>query len=143
MAITVKKATLWRASVSDKPGALADVLEPLAEAGADLRVVMGYGMGTSGNAIIEVYPVTGRKAVAAAGAAGLSESGIPCLLVEGDNRPGLGAKMARAIAAIGVNISFLIAETVGRKFSAVFGFDDQIAAAAATKAIKSAAKSKK
>jgi hypothetical protein len=50
--------------------------------------------------------------------------------------------MARAIAAQGINISFLIAETVGRKFSAVFGFDDNLAANAAMKAIKSAVKSK-
>lgn len=139
MAVTVKKAVLWRASVADKPGALAGVLEPLAQAGADLRVVMGYGLGQSGNAVVEVYPVTGKKAAAAAASAGLSASGIPCLLVEGDNRPGLGAKIARAIADLGINISFLVAETVGRKFSAVFGFEDNVAAAAAAKAIKSAA----
>lgn len=140
MAVTVKRAALWRASVADTPGALAGVLEPLAQAGADLRVVMGYRMGQSGGAVIEVFPVTGKKAVAAATSVGLSASPIPCLLVEGDNRAGLGAKMARAVADMGVNISFLMAETVGRKFSAVFGFDGDAAAAAASKAIKAAAK---
>ena len=142
MAVTVKKAALWRAEVADRPGVLAEVLEALAEAGANLRIVMGYGMGGSGRAVIEVFPVTGKKATAAASKAGMQASSIPCLLVEGDDRPGLGAKMARAIAAQGINIAFLVAETVGRKFSAVFGFEDNTAAAAASKAIKAAAKSK-
>jgi hypothetical protein len=142
MAVTVKKVTLWRKEVPNEPGVLAGVLEPLAQAGANLRVVMGYAMGESGRAAIEVFPVVGKKPMQAAGAAGLSASPIPCLLVEGDDRTGLGADMARGIAAAGVNIAFLIAETVGRKFSAVFGFRGEAEAAAAAKAIKAAAKSK-
>jgi len=138
--ITVKRVTLWRAEVTNHPGVLAGMLEPLAQAGANLRVVMGYAMGDSGRAAIEVFPVSGRKAATAASAAGLAASPIPCLLVEGDDRPGFGAGMARAIAQAGVNISFLIAETVGRKFSAVFGFQNDADAATAAKAIKSAAK---
>ena len=47
-----------------------------------------------------------------------------------------------SIAALGVNISFVMAETVGRKFSAVFGFHSDAHAAAAAKAIKGAAKAK-
>ena len=143
MAVTVKKVTLWRKEVAHEPGVLAGVLEPLSQAGANLRVVMGYAMGESGRAAIEVFPVSGKKATAAATTAGLSTSSIPCLLVEGDDRAGLGADMARAIATAGVNISFLIAETVGRKFSAVFGFQNDADAGSAAKAIKSAAKARK
>ena len=142
MAVTVKKVALWRTEVAHEPGVLANVLEPLAQAGANLRVVMGYGMGESGRAAIEVFPISGKRATATAGAAGLSASSIPCLLVEGDDRPGLGADMARAIANTGVNIQFLIAETIGRKFSAVFGLQTDAEAAAATKAIKAASKPK-
>jgi hypothetical protein len=47
--------------------------------------------------------------------------------------------MANAISAAGVNISFLIAETVGRKFSAVLGFANDADAAKAQNAIKSTA----
>jgi hypothetical protein len=143
MAITVKKAMLWRAEVANRPGVLGQILGPLAQSGANLRVVMGYGLGESGRAAIEVFPVTGKKVTAAARAAGLASSPIACLLVEGDDRAGLGADMARAIGAAGVNISFLVAETVGRKFSAVFGFDGAADATAAAKAIKSAAKPRK
>ncbi len=140
MAVTVKKVVLWRKEVANDPGVLADVLTPLAEAGANLRVVMGYAFpGDPSRAAIEVFPVTGKKVTAAASAAGLSVSPIPCLLVEGDDKPGLGARMARAIADRGVNISFLMAETVGKKFSAVFGFQNDADASTAMKAIKAAA----
>ena len=141
MALTVKKITLWRKEVAHQAGALASVLKPLAQTGANLRLVMGYAIpGEAGRAAIEVFPVTGRKATAAASAAGVSASPIACLLVEGDDRAGLGADMARAIADAGVNISFMVAETIGRKFSAVFGFHSDPDAATASKAIKSAAK---
>ena len=141
MAITVKKVTLWRKEVNNDPGVLADVLQPLAAAGANLRVVMGYTIpGEGGRAAIEVFPVSGRRVSAAASGAGLGASPIPCLLVEGDDRAGLGASMARAIAEQRINVSFVMAETVGRKFSAVFGFHSDADAAGTARAIKSAAK---
>src|SRR5437870_13752910 len=100
MAVTVKRITLWRADVDNHPGVLARALEPLAQAGADLRLVMGYRLPhTPERAAIELYPVSGKRATAAAAEAGLAESrDIPCLLVEGDNRPGLGAAIARGLA---------------------------------------------
>ena len=42
MAISVKKITLWRREMDDRPGTLAGVLAPVAGAGASLRVVMAY-----------------------------------------------------------------------------------------------------
>jgi hypothetical protein len=42
MVVTVKKAVLWHKEIDNRPGMLASTLEPLAEAGADLQVVMGY-----------------------------------------------------------------------------------------------------
>lgn len=144
MALTVKKVTLWRKEVPHDVGVLAGVLEPLAAAGASLRVVMGYSMpGDPRRAAIEVFPISGKKVTSAATSAGLAASPIACLLVEGDDRAGLGAQMSRAIADAGVNISFLMAETVGKKFSAVFGFENDADAAKAAKAIKSAGKKKK
>jgi hypothetical protein len=141
MAVTVKKVVLWRKEVDNRPGTLAGTLAPLAQAGGNLRIVMGYALpGESRRSVIEVFPVTGKKATEAAGAAGLAASPIPCLLVEGDDQPGLGARMTRAVADQGVNLAFLIAETVGRRFSAVFGFESDANAARATPALKAAAR---
>jgi|GraSoiStandDraft_57_1057295.scaffolds.fasta_scaffold454575_2 hypothetical protein len=124
MAVTVKPITLWRKEINNKPGALAETLEPLATQGADLQVVMGYRYpGHKEKAAIELYPVAGRKLSAAAQAAGLHEGSISALLVEGDNQVGLGHAIAQAIAGAGINLDFLVAQVVGRKYSAVLGFE--------------------
>mgnify|MGYP003289255653 CR=1 FL=1 len=100
MAVTVKKITLWRSEVANRPGALAAALAPLAQARADLRVVMAYRFpGDETRGAVELYPVTGKRAQTAARGAGLSESGIPTLLVEGDDRPGTGSAIAGAIGS--------------------------------------------
>ena len=141
MTVTVKKITLWRSEVQNKPGALGKVLAPLAEAGADLQVVMGYRHpGDESKAAIEVSPLTGKKSLAAAKAAGLAASSIPTLLVEGDNRPGLGSAISQAIAGAEINLSFLVAQVVGARFSAVIGFENEEASRKASSLIKKVAK---
>ena len=99
MAISVKKITLWRREIDDRPGTLAQVLAPVAGAGTSLRVVMAYRYPEpAGKAAVELAPVTGRKATAAAQAAGLAPASIGALLVEGDDRPGLGRTLSDAIS---------------------------------------------
>jgi len=73
-------------------------------------------------AAIEIYPVSGKKVTAAATGTGLAASAIPTLLVEGDNKPGLAHKITQAIAEAGVDLSFFVAQAIGRKYSAVIGF---------------------
>jgi hypothetical protein len=141
MAVSVKKVTLWRTEVQNKPGALSSVLAPLAEAGTDLQIVMGYHYHSVGDkAVIEVCPVSGKKTTTAASKAGLAASAIPTLLVQGDNRPGLGHAIAQAIAEAGINVTFLVAQVIDTHFSAVMGFDDEAASTQATTLIKKAVK---
>ena len=143
MAVTVKKITLWRREVENRAGALASALEPLAQAKADLKVVMGYRLpGEESRAAIELYPVTGKKATDAARSIGLAASGIPSLLVDGDNRPGLGHAIANAIADANINMSFVLAQVVGRRYSAVFGFENESDAAKAAGVVKKASTAK-
>jgi hypothetical protein len=140
MAVTVKKAVLWRKEIDNRPGMLADILGPLAEAGADLQVVMAYRYpGETDRAAIELHPVSGRKPIAVAKAAGLSQSPISTLLVEGDNRQGLGHAIAKALGDAGINLSLLMVQVVGRRYSALFGFENEVDAAKATVLIKKAA----
>ena len=144
MPITVKRITLWRKELENRAGTLASTLEPLAQAGADLQVVMGYKFpGDPAKAAVELYPVANKKATQAAQQAGLAASGIPVLLVEGDNRGGLGHSITKAIADAGVNLDFLIAQVIGRKYLAVLGFENAADADKATPLIKKAASAKK
>jgi hypothetical protein len=140
MAVTIKKMTLWRREMEEKPGALAEALAPLAEGGADLKIVMGYRYpGPSTKAAVEVYPIATKKLENAARRAGLTPSSIPALLVEGDNRGGLGHALSRAVADSGISMNFLVANVVGRGYSAVIGFDTDADASAAANVIKKAA----
>jgi hypothetical protein len=126
MAVSIRKLTLWRTEVAHRPGALADLLDPLAAAGADLQIVMGYRIpGQKDRAVIELAPLGTRKLAKAAAVGGLTSGGAPTLLVVGDNRPGLANRIARALAATGVNIAFLVAQVVGRRYSALFGFENE------------------
>ena len=144
MAVTVKKIMLWRKEVENRTGMLAGALAPLANASADIHVVMAYRFpGQGSKAAIELYPVTGRKSVTAAKEVGFSASAIPALLVEGDNRAGLGYATAQAIAGAGISLDFLVAQVVGRKYSAVFGFESDADATKCAAIIRKAGAVKK
>ena len=125
MALTVKVITLWRREIENRPGALAGVLHPLATTKADLQVLMVYRFpGDESRGAVELFPISGKKAAAAAADAGLTPaSDIPAVMVQGSNRAGLGYQSSRAIADDGINLAFLVAQVVGTKFSAVYGFD--------------------
>jgi hypothetical protein len=138
----VKRIVLWRGELDDRPGALAEVLEPIAAAGANLGVVMGYYQGGNQptHAVIELAPVAGRRLTEAVEGAGLVPSAIPVLLVTGSNRAGLAHKVAHALARAGINLRFLMAQTVGRSYSAVLGFEKEADAARAVPLIRTAAR---
>lgn len=137
MPLTVKLITLWRAEVENRPGTLAETLAPFAAARTDLQVIMGYRFpAAGGKAAIEVYPVAGKKLTTAATAAGLASSAIPALLVQGSNKPALGHTIAQALATAGINIVFLMAQVLGRRYSAVFGLETPDDAKKAAQIIK-------
>ena len=144
MPVTVKSISLWRKELANQAGMLARTLEPVAKAGTDLQVLMGYrypGDGTK--AAVELYPIAGKKVTGAAAEAGLSASSIPTLLVEGDNRAGLGFAIAQAIAGAGINMTFFLAQAIGRRFSAVVGLETEADAKTAVPLIKKATASRK
>jgi hypothetical protein len=126
MSAKVKEITLWRKELENNPGTLARALEPFAKAGADLQIVMGYRYpGEPTKAAVELYRIDGKKATKAAIEAGLSASAISAVLVEGDNRAGIGYRLTEAIAAARVNLDFLVAQVTGKKYSAVIGFESE------------------
>jgi hypothetical protein len=144
MAVSVKQITLWRSEVANRPGSLAEALGPLAKAGANLKVVMGYRIpGEETRAAIEVYPVSGKKVTDAARSVGLVDSGIPALLIDGDDRPGLGAAIARSLGDAGINMIFLMAQVVGRRYSAIVGFESPGDAKRAASLVKKAKPARK
>jgi len=144
MAVTIKHISLWRKETVNQVGSLAKTLAPVVKAGANFRVLMGYRYpGNESRAAIELYPVSGRNVSAAAIETGLAASSIPALLVEGDDKSGLGLAIAKAIGDAGVNMAFFVAQVVGRRYSAVIGFDSDADAKTAAGLIKKATTGKK
>jgi hypothetical protein len=144
MPVSVKEIELWRKELNNQPGTLAAALEPFRKAGADLQIVMGYRYpGEPTKAALELYRIDGKKATRAAIEAGLSASAISAILVEGDDRPGLGYDITKAIADAGINLDFLVAQVIGKKYSAVIGFDSAAGKLSAIPVIKKAAAKKK
>ena len=100
-------------------------------------MIMAYRFpGEPTRGAIELSPVSGKKSQAAAATAGLDRSSIPTLLAMGDDRPGLGSEIAEA----GINIGFMVAQVVGRRYSAVYGFETEEEAKIATNLIKKVSK---
>jgi hypothetical protein len=97
----------------------------------------------TGRQLLKSIPSLARRIIAAAQAAGLSASAIPALLIEGDNRAGLGHAIAQAVATAGINLTFFVAQVIGRRYSAVAGFQTEDDAKKALPFIRKAALSKK
>ena len=110
MAMTVKEISLWRREIDNQPGVLAQVLDAFADSRVDLKVLMAYRYtGNEAKGAVELFPVSGKKAAAAARAAGLTRADIPAVLVEGANKPGIGYATTRAIIVRRIATADLVA----------------------------------
>jgi hypothetical protein len=141
VAIKVSKASVWAVSINDRAGGLADRLEPLAKAGANLEMVFARRTPESpGQGMLFVTPIKGAKATKAAQDGGMGQpQSIYSVRVEGGDKPGLGAKIARTLGEAGVSIRGLSAIAMGRKFVSYIACDsaeDQDRAIAALKKAK-------
>lgn len=141
MALKVTKVDVWAVEIRDEPGGLAQVLAPLAEAGASLECVIARRQADKFRAgVVFLTPIKGRKVESAARAAGLEPTEeMATLRVEGTDKAGFGARMTRAIADAGVNMRGLSTMTCGKNFVCYIGLDSDADADKAARAIKSMA----
>lgn len=114
MAFEISKADVWAGDVADRPGALAEKLEALERAGANLDfVIVRPSAGLPGTGVMFVAPLHGAAQQQAAEDAGLRRTaGMHVLKIVGPDRPGLGAGISRTLAKSGLNISGLSAAAV-------------------------------
>jgi hypothetical protein len=129
----ISKVTVWHATIDDKPGGLAAKLDALARAGANLGFVIARrSPDRPGHGVVFVTPLEGGAQEGAAKASGfeVSES-LHGLRIEGDDAPGLGAKLTAALAGAGINLRGLSAAAFGSKFIMHLAFDSDSDAAKA------------
>lgn len=139
MSLKIRKGTLWRTEIENRPGTFAEALEPFANAGQNLQIVMGYTSGSEAkkHGAVEIFPVTDDMSRECAKKAGLHEmTNSTCLIVEGEDKPGVAYKIAKAIADADVNLHFAMCQSVGSRYQACFGFGTDSDATKAEQAIE-------
>lgn len=114
MGFEITRADVWAGEVEDRPGALAESLEGLMRAGANLEfVIVRPSAGMPGTGVLFACPVHGAQQTRAAEQIGLRKSEtMHVLRILGPDRPGQGAGIARTLAEAGLNISGLSAAAI-------------------------------
>jgi hypothetical protein len=138
MAIKVTRSDAWTVTIDDRAGGAADKLEALAKAGADLEMVFARRTPEQpGRGILFVAPVKGAKVVKAAQEAGFAKpDNIHGVRIEGGDKPGLGAKISRALGNAGISFRGMTAIAIGSKFLSWIACDSADDAARAVAALK-------
>ncbi len=127
MNLIVERADVWAAPLQDHPGGLADVLETLKDAGADLDfIVARRDSKEPGKGVAFVTPLRGDAEVAAAAEVGFNvANSIHSVRIEGANERGLAAELVRRLADEGINLRSLSAAELGARFVMYIGFDTE------------------
>src|SRR5919202_2194119 len=118
MAIKASRNDVWMAVIDDPAGGAAEKLEALAKAGADLEVVFARRTPEHpGQGILFAGPIEDAKVTRAAQEAGFKRSdNIHGVGIGGSDKPGTGARIARAVADSGVSARGLNAMAMGKNF---------------------------
>jgi hypothetical protein len=119
----VSKIDVWAGVLEDRPGTLAEKLETLEKARANLEFVIAR-RDQPGKSVVFLAPLKGAAQTRAARGAGLAKAAsLYSLRLEGPDRRGLGALITRALADAGINLRGLSAAALGRRHVTYFAFD--------------------
>jgi hypothetical protein len=126
------------AVIDDRVGGAAEKLEALSKAGADLEVVLARRTPEHpGQGILFAGPIEGAKVTRAAGEAGFKKAeNIHGVRIEGTDKPGMGAKIARTLADAGISFRGMQACVIGKNFLSFIACDNPDDAAKAVKALR-------
>lgn len=141
MGLKATRMEVWTATLEDRPGGGAEKLEALAKGGANLEFVfMRRTPENPGQGVMFAAPMKGAKAKRAAQEAGLRPSdAVHFVRVEGGDKPGLGARMTRALAGGGISFRALSATAMARKFVCYLALDSAEDAARAVPLLRKVA----
>ena len=140
MNMVVKRVDVWAAAIKDEPGGLAEILAGLQEVGADLDfVVARRAPEKPGTGVVFVTPLRGDAEISAAATLGFNvTSSLQSVRVEGENKPGVAAKLTKKLAAASINLHGLSAAVIGSKFILYIGLDTAEDAAKVANLLKQA-----
>jgi hypothetical protein len=138
MPYEISKMDVWAGSIEDRPGGLAEKLEALTEAGANLEFLIARrAPDKPGTGVVFLSPLKGAKQTKTARGLGLQKAeSLRSVRVEGPDKPGMCAKVATALADAGINARGVSAAALGKKSVQYFAFDSVADAGNAIRVLK-------
>lgn len=135
--LKVSRVEVLAATIEDRAGGAADKLDALARSGASLEMLLARRTEQPGQGVMFVTPVKGAKATRAAQDAGFGKPGnIHSVRIEGRDKPGLGARIARALGDSGVSFRGMSAAALGGRCVSYLACDSAEDADRAVAALK-------
>jgi hypothetical protein len=125
MDLIVERADVWAASIPDQPGGLAEVLNALRGAGADLQFIIARrAPDKPGAGVVFVTPLQGDREIQAAAAAGFNVTQkLHSVRIMGPDRRGVAAELIQKLADADINLRGFAASVIGTQFVAYVGVD--------------------
>ena len=140
MDVLVESAEVWAATIPDRAGGLADVLNALLEAGANLQfIVARRAPEEPGKGVVFITPLQGDREIRAAAQVGFNVNRRHhSVRVTGPDRPGVAAEVAQKLAEAGINLTGFSASVIGTQFVAYASLDSLDDANKVVKALEKA-----
>lgn len=125
MDLKAEHVDVWAASMRDEPGALAEKLAAVADAGADLDFIIARRSPEEpGTGVVFLTPLRGDAEIAAASEAGFAVTkSLHSVRIEGPNRAGIAAELSQKLGDAGINLRGLSAAVAGETFVIYLAFD--------------------
>ena len=125
MDLLIERADVWAATIEDKLGGLADVLDTLRSAGADLQFIIARRAPEKpGSGVVFVTPLQNDREIRLAAQVGFNVSqSLHSVRVMGPDRPGVAANLTQKLAKGGINLRGFSASVIGTQFVAYIAFD--------------------
>lgn len=122
MGYAFAKVDVWVGDILNRPGSLARVLEALDTAGADLEFLVARQVSRNTSRVFLSPLRTAAQRKTAADVGLVRAENMHSMRIEGPNKPGLAARISRALADAGLNIRGVSAAAQNAKVALYFGF---------------------
>ncbi len=136
MRVDVSRVDVWAATIKDRPGALGEKLDALAQADIDLEFIIARRV-KPGKGVVFVTPIKGARQIRAARKVGFEKTkSLHGIRVATGNKPGFGAELTMQLADAGINLRGLSGAAIGNRTIFHLAFDSSDDASKAKRILK-------
>lgn len=138
MKLDITRVDIWVAGLDDRPGGLAEKLQGLVQAGANLEFLLARrAPDQPGKAVVFAAPLKGAKQTKAAKGLGFHKSNsLHGIRVAAADRPGLSLALSQSLADAGINLRGVSGTAIGKRAVFYIAFDNATDAGKAVRCLK-------